>query len=245
MNDLYGDLVEQGFSNSVKIITIGKGQYSDDNSDWTNTIDIPVLVDPNPNNVWTSWGANQRDLFFLDAEGNYVTHFNITSWNYSNIYNNIMSLIATPIYGCTTSTACNYNSDATDNDGSCISIDGACETCVSGVIVDNDSDNDGICDDLAMAPLSSIIPMEFSIAQNHPNPFNPSTAISFSIPKFGFTTIKAYDIMGKEIALLLNEILPVGYHSINWDASPCPSGVYFIRMESSHHVESKKVMLIK
>ena len=245
LNDLYADLVTQGYSEYVKIITIGKSAYSYDNSKWTDSIDIPVLVDPHPYNLWANWGANQWDLFFLDANGNYVTDFNINPWNYSNIYETIMSLINPPIYGCTTSTACNYNSDATDDDGSCISIDGVCETCVSGVIVDNDSDNDDVCDDLAITPLNSSIPIEFSIAQNHPNPFNPSTTISYSIPKFGFTTIKAYDITGKEMAMLLNEILPVGYHSINWDASPYPSGVYFIRMESSHHVESKKVMLVK
>ena len=50
------------------------------------------------------------------------------------------------IYGCTDDTACNYNADATDDDGSCAYTDGICDTCVSGVVVDNDADNDGVCD---------------------------------------------------------------------------------------------------
>ena len=92
MNALYQDLLNQNINN-VKIIAIGKGQYSSDNSNWTDGNSIPVLVDPSPYDVWDSWGANQRDLFFLDANGDYVTHFNITSWDYDNIYDTIMSLL--------------------------------------------------------------------------------------------------------------------------------------------------------
>ena len=56
------------------------------------TKSIPVLIDPSPYNTWSSWGADQRDLFFLDLNGNYVTDFNITSWNYDEIYNTILAL---------------------------------------------------------------------------------------------------------------------------------------------------------
>ena len=61
----------------MKIIAIGKGQYSADNSDWTDDNTIPVVNDPSPNNTWMDWGANQRDLFFLDNNGNYVKNFNL------------------------------------------------------------------------------------------------------------------------------------------------------------------------
>ena len=56
---------------------------------------MPVLVDPSPNSTWSSWGAGQRDLFFLDVDGNYYTHFNIggSGWNYDNVYNTIMSIL--------------------------------------------------------------------------------------------------------------------------------------------------------
>ena len=66
--------------------------FSSDNEKWTNGNSIPVLVDPSPYNVWSNWGADQRDLFFLDLNGNYVTDFNITSWDYDKIYTTILTL---------------------------------------------------------------------------------------------------------------------------------------------------------
>ena len=66
--------------------------FSSKNENWTNGNSIPVLVDPSPYNVWSNWGADQRDLFFLDLNGNYVKDFNITTWDYYNIYNTILTL---------------------------------------------------------------------------------------------------------------------------------------------------------
>ena len=66
--------------------------FSSKNENWTNGNSIPVLVDPSPYNVWSNWGADQRDLFFLDLNGNYVKDFNITSWDYDKIYNTIFTL---------------------------------------------------------------------------------------------------------------------------------------------------------
>ena len=67
-------------------------EFSSNNGNWTNGNSIPVLVDPSPYNVWSDWGADQRDLFFLDLNGNYVKDFNITIWDYDNIYNTILTL---------------------------------------------------------------------------------------------------------------------------------------------------------
>ena len=66
--------------------------FSSKNENWTNGNSIPVLVDPSPYNVWSNWGADQRDLFFLDLNGNYVKDFNITSWDHNEIYNTILTL---------------------------------------------------------------------------------------------------------------------------------------------------------
>ena len=90
MDALYQDLVQQGINN-VQIIAIGMEQYSNLNSNWTNGHTIPVVNDPDPNDTWNHWGASQRDLFFLDTNGNYSTHFNITVWNYDAIYDAIMN----------------------------------------------------------------------------------------------------------------------------------------------------------
>ncbi len=63
---------------NVKIITIGKSEWSSGNDNWTDGRVLPVVVDPSPNDIWSNWGASLRDLFFIDADGNYFTHYNIT-----------------------------------------------------------------------------------------------------------------------------------------------------------------------
>ena len=86
LNNLYNDLLDDGIDNVI-IIAIGKSQYQNYNGNWINSNDIPIVLDSSPYETWQDWGAGQRDLFFLDSNGNYVTDFNITSWDYDNIYN--------------------------------------------------------------------------------------------------------------------------------------------------------------
>ena len=93
MNALYQDLLNQDINN-VQIIAIGKGQYSSKNSNWTGDNSIPVVNDPSPNDTWSNWDASQRDLFFLDTNGNYVEDCNITTWDNIRIYNSIMNIIS-------------------------------------------------------------------------------------------------------------------------------------------------------
>ena len=88
LDALYQDILEDGIDN-VKIFAIGKEEYSNDNINWTNGNSIPVMVDPIPHSTWSSWDAEQRDSFFLDQNGNYVEDFNITNFDYNNIYNTI------------------------------------------------------------------------------------------------------------------------------------------------------------
>ena len=115
MNVLYQDLLDQDINN-VQIIAIGKGQYNAYNNDWIEGNSIPIVIDPSPYALWTSWSASQRDLYFLDANGNYVEDFNITTWDYNKIYNSIINIIS----GCTDFEDANYDPDATIDDGSCV-----------------------------------------------------------------------------------------------------------------------------
>ena len=85
----------------------------------------------------------------------------------------------------------------------------------------------------------------FSLSQNYPNPFNPTTTIQYSIPRQSFVTIKIYDILGKEITTLVNERKSAGNHSVNFNASDLPSGVYFYRMQAGSFVSTKKFVLLK
>ncbi len=92
---------------------------------------------------------------------------------------------------------------------------------------------------------NSLIPKVFSLEQNYPNPFNPSTTIKYQIPGLSFVTIKVYDVLGSEIATLVNEEKPIGNFEIEFDATGLPSGVYIYRLTSGSFTNSKKMMLLK
>ena len=88
-------------------------------------------------------------------------------------------------------------------------------------------------------------PTEFSLGQNYPNPFNPSTTINYSIPEFSFVTLKVYDVLGSEVATLVNEDKSVGSYEVEFDATGLPSGIYFYKLQAGSFVETKKMVLMK
>ncbi|UCH66833.1 MAG: T9SS type A sorting domain-containing protein [Ignavibacterium sp.] len=90
----------------------------------------------------------------------------------------------------------------------------------------------------------------FKLFQNYPNPFNPTTKIKYSIPSVGAyrntpVQLKVYDLLGNEIATLVNEEKPAGTYDVEWDATGLPSGVYFYQLKTDRFVETKKMILIK
>ena len=89
------------------------------------------------------------------------------------------------------------------------------------------------------------IPIEFKLSQNYPNPFNPSTTIYYSIPELGFVILKIYDVLGNEIALLVNEEKSAGNFEVEFDATGLTSGIYFYRLQAVSFVETKKMVLMK
>ncbi len=93
--------------------------------------------------------------------------------------------------------------------------------------------------------ISNIVPEKFSLYQNYPNPFNPVTNIRFDIPKSSFVTIKIYNVLGKESAVLLNESKAAGSYEIDFDASTLTSGVYFYRLETESFTETKRMVILK
>jgi hypothetical protein len=89
------------------------------------------------------------------------------------------------------------------------------------------------------------IPKQYSLGQNYPNPFNPSTTISFNLPSRSSVTLKIYDMLGKEIASLVNEELPPGAYSRTWNASGISSGVYFYHLKAGAFTETKRLILLR
>ena len=93
--------------------------------------------------------------------------------------------------------------------------------------------------------LGTTLPDDFSLSQNYPNPFNPATNIRFNIPKPGLTILKVYNVLGKEVATLVNEKLSAGSYEVDWNASDFVSGVYFYRLEAGDYMETRKMLMIK
>jgi len=89
------------------------------------------------------------------------------------------------------------------------------------------------------------IPNFYSLQQNYPNPFNPVTKITYTIPKTGNVQLKVYDIQGREVASLVNEVKQPGVYTVDFDASSLSSGVYFYKIESGSFTDTKKMLLIK
>jgi len=98
---------------------------------------------------------------------------------------------------------------------------------------------------LGITNYNSQLPEKYFMSQNYPNPFNPSTVIKFSLVNPGFTSLKVYDMLGKEVANLVNSNLQAGSYDVEWNASGYSSGIYFYRIESNGFVETKRMMMLK
>ncbi|MCS5634828.1 MAG: T9SS type A sorting domain-containing protein, partial [Candidatus Marinimicrobia bacterium] len=89
------------------------------------------------------------------------------------------------------------------------------------------------------------IPLDYSLYDPYPNPFNAQTTIQITLPIKDVMIVKVYDVNGSELKTLVHSIFDSGTHTIKWDAGDLPSGIYFIRMQTRHFVDTKKVSLIK
>ena len=86
---------------------------------------------------------------------------------------------------------------------------------------------------------------EFSLSQSFPNPFNPSTSIQYAISSTQFVTLKVYDLLGREVATLVNEEKPAGSYDIEFNASQLASGIYFYKLQAGNFVQTRKMILMK
>jgi hypothetical protein len=88
-------------------------------------------------------------------------------------------------------------------------------------------------------------PLEFTLVQNYPNPFNPSTSIKYSLAAQSLVSLKVYDILGSEVATLVNTVQGTGAYEVNFNASNLASGLYFYTLKAGNFTSTKKMMLLK
>ncbi|MCB0726386.1 MAG: T9SS type A sorting domain-containing protein [Ignavibacteriae bacterium] len=93
--------------------------------------------------------------------------------------------------------------------------------------------------------ISSVVPEKFELRQNYPNPFNPVTNLEFGISELGLVSLKVYDVMGREVVTLINEIKEPGYYRVKFNAANLSSGVYYYKMTAGDFVAVKKLVVLK
>jgi len=89
------------------------------------------------------------------------------------------------------------------------------------------------------------LPVEFALHQNYPNPFNPSTTFSFTIPHSSFVILRVFDLLGREVATLVNQVKEPGRYTVSWDAANAASGVYFYKLVAGAYTSTQKMLLMK
>jgi DNA-binding beta-propeller fold protein YncE len=127
-----------------------------------------------------------------------------------------------------------------------------------GMTVDRANNTLWVCDDgnnrvlrftasapLPVEPESSQRPDRFTLLQNYPNPFNPSTVVGFAVPHAGFVTLKVYNLLGEEVATLVDEVVEAGHRTVQFEASGLASGVYFYRLTAGEYRETKMMLLTR
>ena len=98
---------------------------------------------------------------------------------------------------------------------------------------------------MTVADHDGVIPADFALSQNHPNPFNPSTIIGYSLPRTAIVSLRIFNTLGQEVASLVNEQKEAGYYQARWNALDVPSGIYFYRLQAGGFLETKKMILLR
>lgn len=98
---------------------------------------------------------------------------------------------------------------------------------------------------IGIEPVSGIVPKTFNLSQNYPNPFNPVTNINIDVPKNSMVKVAVYDMLGKEVEILVNQQLTAGCYKLDWNAAKFASGIYFYRIITSEFTDIKKMVLVK
>lgn len=195
-------------------------------SDW----DRPALyVSKNGGTTWSS--TNSTGPFFVDMSNRLFT-WNTSSVKVSVDFGNTFTDVSTGLGLTATTGVVQFWSTA----------DGSAYLQTRAGSAYSVYKNAGVT---GISQIPSDLPQNYSLLQNYPNPFNPSTNIRFEISGSGFVTLKVFDVLGREVAVLVNEYVRAGNYNVNFTTSKLSSGTYFYQLRVGNNVETKRMMLIK
>jgi len=173
-------------------------------------------------------GTNKLGLFFSDGTAELFDSSGKALWDTNNVIIRDLENAYSPVY-------------ATDNNGGAIV---AYWTTIGGIYAQH-TGRTGKVGVITKVPMKADIPLRFDLSQNFPNPFNPSTTIKFSISQNAKVTLKIFDILGREVATLVNRNLEQGIYEVMWMGGSNASGVYCYVLQMNNAVLTKTMILLK
>ena len=201
--------------------------FIDENTGWTGGWDSPILKTTDGGNNWSAKGGtgDLESIYFADENTGWASYrdgiiLNSTDGGETWVtqlsgINNVVSSV--------------YFVDA--NTGWAVGSNGTILKTTNGGVTFVEGEEE--------------LPYKFSLKQNYPNPFNPSTKISFQLVEAGLTSLKVYDVLGNEVATLMNEEKSAGIYEVTLDGSTLTSGMYLYKLQSGNFAETKKMVLLK
>ncbi len=231
---LYGSFLYQGSYRSADTLLIGRGYWNKLKKPSLSFAGITVTQDTIPITIrWNLIGSISNPVPVVSISSNPPGIITSQFFGYDGIYFASDSIYPGKAYWV-----------KVNQDGELI-LSSTSATPSARINIVPTSELPPLPPDGVVASSERTTPKTFMLAQNYPNPFNPVTTIRFDVPVSGFVSLKIFDVLGREVATLVNKQLSPGAYTSNWDASRFNSGVYFYRLQAKDFIETKKLLLIK
>jgi hypothetical protein len=225
-----------------------------------------VFISTNNGTTWNQTSMNSQQVWSIAVSGNnvfagtgigiYISSNSGASWTYNSsftLWTKAFAINGNTIFAGTGASGFYVSNDnglnwTPKNEG--LSYNNITNICTIGNYIfistlDENVYRRQLSELTGIQPISQQVPSHFSLSQNYPNPFNPTTKFKIEIAKSSYTKLTVFDVLGREVATLVNQQLQPGTYEVNWDASNYPSGVYYYKISAEGYSDTKKMILLK